>query len=160
MERLPPRTESVLHDIINLEFLSPHIVSHAAALCSLLGVYGVQLPAVIGAPGPQHREFSPRPPVNAVYIQPMEGLQGHLIEGSSPPFLVDKFRRVPSLKALRDNGITSDFAFFLSHFHSDHYGGLSRHWSRGSIWCSPETGEGGGGRVSVASCPVVNNSFC
>ncbi|CDJ65574.1 DNA cross-link repair protein, putative [Eimeria necatrix] len=34
----------------------------------------------------------------------------------------------------------NDFVFFLSHFHSDHYGGLGRHWKRGPIWCSSVTG--------------------
>ncbi|KAG6777436.1 hypothetical protein POTOM_017257 [Populus tomentosa] len=44
-------------------------------------------------------------------------------------FLIDGFRfSSPSITA-----------YFLSHFHSDHYTGLSSHWSQGIIFCSPIT---------------------
>ncbi|KAK6255780.1 hypothetical protein SCA6_017085 [Theobroma cacao] len=42
-------------------------------------------------------------------------------------FLIDSFRH-PST--------TFSAAYFLSHFHSDHYSGLSPSWSRGIIFCS------------------------
>jgi DNA cross-link repair 1A protein len=29
--------------------------------------------------------------------------------------------------------------YFLTHFHSDHYGGISRHWNCGTIYCSEPT---------------------
>ncbi|KAJ4847523.1 hypothetical protein Tsubulata_003941 [Turnera subulata] len=47
-------------------------------------------------------------------------------------FLVDSFR--PSSATS-----TSTTAFFLSHFHSDHYSGLSSSWSHGIVFCSPLT---------------------
>ncbi|WZZ68130.1 hypothetical protein YC2023_079500 [Brassica napus] len=43
-------------------------------------------------------------------------------------FIVDFFRSSSS--------DPSSVAFFLSHFHSDHYSGLSSSWSRGIIFCS------------------------
>ncbi|KAL8263416.1 hypothetical protein R6Q59_024765 [Mikania micrantha] len=44
-------------------------------------------------------------------------------------FIVDGFR------------FSGDYSvsYFLSHFHSDHYGGLNANWSRGIIFCSPIT---------------------
>ncbi|KFK41071.1 hypothetical protein AALP_AA2G081800 [Arabis alpina] len=45
-------------------------------------------------------------------------------------FIVDFFRFPQS---------SSSVAFFLSHFHSDHYSGLSPSWSRGIIYCSHKT---------------------
>ncbi|RID55400.1 hypothetical protein BRARA_G02666 [Brassica rapa] len=44
-------------------------------------------------------------------------------------FIVDFFRSSTS-------DPSSSAAFFLSHFHSDHYSGLSSSWSRGIIFCS------------------------
>ncbi|XP_057994627.1 DNA ligase 6 isoform X2 [Hevea brasiliensis] len=44
-------------------------------------------------------------------------------------FLVDAFRF----------STTSSVTYFLSHFHSDHYTGLSSNWSQGLIFCSPTT---------------------
>lgn len=29
--------------------------------------------------------------------------------------------------------------FFLTHFHSDHYGGITKNWNAGVIYCSLET---------------------
>ncbi|KAJ4884074.1 DNA LIGASE 6 [Raphanus sativus] len=45
-------------------------------------------------------------------------------------FIVDLFRLPAS------SSDPSCVAFFLSHFHSDHYSGLSSSWSRGIIFCS------------------------
>ncbi|TKY64827.1 DNA ligase 1 [Spatholobus suberectus] len=44
-------------------------------------------------------------------------------------FLVDAFRHAGP----------HSLSYFLSHFHSDHYAGLSPSWSRGIVFCSPTT---------------------
>ncbi|PHJ22494.1 dna repair metallo-beta-lactamase [Cystoisospora suis] len=58
-------------------------------------------------------------------------LLAHQIPDTEPPALVDYFKRIPS----------RTFVFYLSHFHSDHYAGLSRVWSSGVVHCSVPTGK-------------------
>ncbi|EOA33487.1 hypothetical protein CARUB_v10019664mg [Capsella rubella] len=66
-----------------------------------------------------------------------------------PPFSslsIPQSKRIPKTNFIVDlfrfpqhSSSSSSVAFFLSHFHSDHYSGLSSSWSRGIIFCSHKT---------------------
>ncbi|EMR09067.1 hypothetical protein PNEG_02837 [Pneumocystis murina B123] len=45
-----------------------------------------------------------------------------------------------SVDAFEFGKIEGCIGYFLSHFHSDHYKGLTRHWNNGLIYCSEITG--------------------
>ncbi|RLN96087.1 hypothetical protein BBJ28_00005060 [Nothophytophthora sp. Chile5] len=54
------------------------------------------------------------------------------IRGTSPPFIVDGFQY-----ASKENSSI----YFLTHFHSDHYGGLSKSFDCGIIYCNEITAQ-------------------
>ncbi|KAF8113632.1 hypothetical protein N665_0047s0038 [Sinapis alba] len=78
------------------------------------------LSAVSSVPKPS---LPPKPPFSPLSIP-----QSNRIPKTN--FIVDLFRFPTS------SPDSSAVAFFLSHFHSDHYSGLSSSWSRGIIFCS------------------------
>lgn len=52
------------------------------------------------------------------------------IQGTNPPFIVDGFKY-----ACKENSSI----YFLTHFHSDHYGGITKEFNCGIIYCSEIT---------------------
>ncbi|VVA94247.1 unnamed protein product [Arabis nemorensis] len=56
-----------------------------------------------------------------------------------PPNRIPKTKFIVDFFRFPQSSDSSSVAFFLSHFHSDHYSGLSPSWSRGIIFCSHKT---------------------
>eukprot|EP00920_Eleutheroschizon_duboscqi_P040986 GHVT01098024.1.p1 GENE.GHVT01098024.1~~GHVT01098024.1.p1 ORF type:complete len:317 (+),score=16.64 GHVT01098024.1:256-1206(+) len=55
----------------------------------------------------------------------------HVVPGTDPVFIVDGFKH---------SSQKGKFVFFLTHFHGDHYAGLTRSWTKSPIHCSEVTG--------------------
>ncbi|KAK4477671.1 hypothetical protein RD792_016916 [Penstemon davidsonii] len=61
-----------------------------------------------------------------------------------PPASLPHSKLIPKTRFIVDGFRNADpyfsASYFLSHFHSDHYTGLTPRWSNGIIYCSPTTG--------------------
>ncbi|CAD2214878.1 DNA cross-link repair 1A protein [Angomonas deanei] len=63
-----------------------------------------------------------------------------ILSTSHYSIIVDGFRFVGhNLKNRRERGHGEHILYFLTHFHSDHYTGLTSGWSSGMIYCSLQT---------------------
>ncbi|KAK7295752.1 hypothetical protein RJT34_18664 [Clitoria ternatea] len=75
------------------------------------------------------RTLQPQPSPPPSPLPPIPSTVPHSKLIPKTRFLVDAFRHTGHYS----------HSYFLSHFHSDHYCGLSSTWSRGIIFCSPTT---------------------
>lgn len=95
---------------------------------------------------------SPTKPATATPPSFLARLLGAQKAENAPPKARDtkgRVRRAPFYKVLEGMPIAVDafsygaidgcVAYVLTHFHSDHYGGLSRKWTHGPIYCSSPT---------------------
>ncbi|KAL6223528.1 hypothetical protein ACLB2K_006913 [Fragaria x ananassa] len=71
----------------------------------------------------------PHPPPPQLSLPPLPPTFPHSKLIPRTRFAVDAFRYAGDYSV----------SYFLSHFHSDHYGGLSPSWSKGLVFCSPTT---------------------
>jgi DNA cross-link repair 1A protein len=84
-------------------------------------------------------------------VEPEQGEQGEeeqenggREEGRQVVAKGQEFKQIPDTRFIVDGfklrDLPDDCTFFLSHFHSDHYGGITRNWKR-AIYCSAITGK-------------------
>ena len=63
---------------------------------------------------------------------------------SSSPYPCPQYKKIPGTDFICDgfkykSGWSATAKFFLTHFHADHYGGITKSWNAGVIYCSQPT---------------------
>ncbi|CAD6261055.1 unnamed protein product [Miscanthus lutarioriparius] len=123
---------------------------------SLFQAWGIERPRTEGL---RAGDSSPSPSLSGSWLGRKRRRGGTEEAGvaAKKPLACPFYKKIPgtpfTVDAFRYGQVEGCSAYFLSHFHHDHYGGLTKKWCPGPIYCSALTAR------LVKMCLSVNSEF-